>query len=215
MGTEVDLVVPLKPPQVGKSRLRGALGCAPDDDTHAALVLAIAADTLAAARAAARVRRVLVVAVDPQALAGLAELEVEIVRQPGGGGLNAAYRHGAELLRADDPSVVIGALQADVPALRPAELDAALRDADGRRAFVADRPGTGTTLLLSAAGGSLEPRFGVGSAYAHAESGARPIELEVPSLREDVDTADDLAHAAALGLGKHTTALVEDRCLAR
>ena len=44
-------------------------------------------------------------------------------------GLNAALSHGAALLRAVDPEVAVGALQADLPALKPAELDAALQDA--------------------------------------------------------------------------------------
>jgi 2-phospho-L-lactate guanylyltransferase len=103
----------------------------------------------------------------------------------------------------------VGALQADLPALRSGELAAALAVADGRRAFVADRHGTGTTLLLSAPGEPLRPRFGPGSAHAHAGSGAVPLVPVGASLRCDVDTAADLDHARALGLGGHTTALLE------
>jgi 2-phospho-L-lactate guanylyltransferase len=205
----VDLIVPMKPPWTGKSRLRGTV----EDAAHAALVLALAADTLVAARSSALVRRVLVVAVDPDALAPLRPLDVEITGQPGPGGLNDAFRHGAGLLRRDDPDSVLGALQADLPALRPADLDAALTQAAGDRAFAADRQGTGTTLLLSAAGRPLDPRFGTGSAAAHTVSGARPLTLDAPSLRTDVDTADDLAQARTLGLGKHTQALLDEHDL--
>ncbi|GAA3575495.1 2-phospho-L-lactate guanylyltransferase [Amycolatopsis ultiminotia] len=200
---DVDLVVPLKHPREGKSRLRGAVAA----DQHAELVLALAYDTLAAVTSVAGVRRVLVVAAEPGALSLLAGLGVELVTEPAAGGLNQALRHGAAVLRADTPEHVVGALQADLPALRAGDLAHALSAADGRRAVVADRQGTGTTLLLSAPGAPLDPRFGPGSARLHVESGAVPLTGELPSLRSDVDTADDLRHAAALGLGKRTAAL--------
>lgn len=198
----MDLVVPMKHPRDGKSRLRGAV----DPARHPGLVLALAADTLAAVVASAQVRRVLLVAADPAAVAELGELGVEIVAEPAEKTLNAAFRHGAALLKADDPGAVVGALQADLPALRAVDLTAALAEAAGRRAFVADRQGTGTTLLLAAAGGALDPRFGPGSARLHAASGAVPLSRPLPTLRGDVDTPDDLAHVRALGVGKHTAA---------
>jgi len=214
----VDLIVPMKPPRAGKSRLRGALAYPADDERHAELVLALATDTLSAVISATGVRRVLVVATDPHTLDDLRLLGVEIVRQPpfaatGLDGLNAALRHGESVLRADDPGSVVGALQADLPALRAEELDAALAEAAGRRAFTADRQGTGTTLLLSSPGGPLDPRFGVGSAYAHTQSGAFPLRLDAPSLRSDVDTPGDLTHACGLGVGKHTSVILGARCL--
>ena len=203
MPAPVDLVVPLKPPHAGKSRLRGAV----DEPAHPALVLALAADTLAAAVPA--VRRVLVVASDPAAVAGLKEFGVDVVTDDGAPDLNAALRKGERLLRAEDAGSVIGALQADLPALRTDEFAAALAEADGGRAFAADWDGTGTTLLLSAPGGRLDPRFGAGSARAHRDSGAVPLRLAAPTLRRDVDTPADLAHARRLGLGERTTALLD------
>ncbi|MFJ1763446.1 2-phospho-L-lactate guanylyltransferase [Amycolatopsis sp. NPDC088138] len=204
---DVDLVVPMKHPRDGKSRLRGAV----EADRHPALVLALAADTLAAVVATARVRRVLLVAADPAAVAELRDLGIEIVGESGEG-LNAAFRRGATLLRADDPGGQIGALQADLPALRAGDLSAALAEAAGRRAFVADRQGTGTTLLLAAPGAPLDPRFGPGSARAHQASGAVALRGELPSLRSDVDTPEDLAHVRTLGVGKHTAARFGEPC---
>lgn len=198
----MDLIVPMKPPRLGKSRLRGAV----EDALHPALVLALASDTIAAAAQVAR--RVLVVAADPGAVAPLAELGAEIVGEDGAGDLNSALRRGAALLRADDPDSALGALQADLPALRPEDLAAAFAEAADRRVFVADWEGTGTTLLLSAPGAGLLPRFGPGSARAHIETGAVPLGLAAPRLRRDVDTAADLAHAETLGLGKRTGALL-------
>ncbi|WP_179775647.1 2-phospho-L-lactate guanylyltransferase [Amycolatopsis endophytica] len=195
--------MPMKQPRAGKSRLRGAV----DEREHPALVLALARDTLAAATAAG-VRRVVVVAADPAAVSGLRRPGVEIVAERGPAGLNSALRHGEELLREHDPGAVVGAIQADLPALRPEELAAALAEAAGRRLFAADAEGTGTTLLLSAAGEPLAPRFGPGSALAHAASGAVPLRLAAPSLRRDVDTPADLEEARELGVGEHTRALL-------
>ena len=91
------------------------------------------------------------------------------------------------------------------PALRPAELTAVLAACTAPSSFVIDQPGTGTTLLAAAPGVALDPRFGVGSALAHQASGAVSIELAgIESVRRDVDTAADLAHAVQLGVGPAT-----------
>jgi 2-phospho-L-lactate guanylyltransferase len=204
----VDLVVPVKRLAAAKSRLRGAAdGGVGDPTAHARLALALTLDTVAAARAATRVRSVLVVTADRSVAATLGAAGVEVVDDPLVG-LNAAYERGAGLLRARDPDVAVGALQADLPALRPAELDAAVAAAlaVGKRAFTADAEGTGTTFLLAAAGVELEPRFGGGSAARHAASGAVPLDGWWPSLRRDVDTSADLAAARRLGVGAQTIA---------
>lgn len=208
------MIVPMKPPHAGKSRLRGTAGTPPGGGGHAELVLALAQDTLSAAVGAVGVRRVLVVGADPAALGGLAELGVEVVREQGAGGLNAALRHGEALLRDDDPEAVVAALQADLPTLRSVELAEALAEAGDRRAFVADRHGTGTTLLISAPGAPLEPRFGSDSARSHSGSGAVALTLRAATLRSDVDTPSDLVHAITLGLGIHTAALLGTSCCA-
>jgi 2-phospho-L-lactate guanylyltransferase len=210
----VDLVVPVKPLYAAKSRLRGAADRGVGDaDAHAALALALAHDTVAAVRAARAVRRLLVISSDPVVAAEMAAVGVEVAPDVGGG-LNAALRHGAALLRADDPGTPVGALQADLPALRPEELDDAVTTAGrvvlagGGRAFCADADGTGTTLLLAAAGAALDPRFGDGSAARHRASGAVALDGAWPGLRRDVDTGDDLCAAAGLGLGPHTRAVL-------
>ncbi|WP_414635513.1 2-phospho-L-lactate guanylyltransferase [Actinophytocola sp.] len=198
----MDLIVPVKRLDRAKSRLRGVL------PGHVELVLALLADTVTAAGSTPGVRRVLVVCEDERVPPALRGTAAECVDERGLPGLNAALRFGADRLRAADPGGVVGALQADLPALRPADLAAALAEAAGRRMFCADRAGTGSTLLLSAPGGPLDPRFGAGSAAAHAESGALPVTAPVPSLRADVDTPDDLAMATDLGLGRRTSTLV-------
>jgi 2-phospho-L-lactate/phosphoenolpyruvate guanylyltransferase len=198
------LVVPVKGLDRGKSRLRGAAdGGVGDPERHAELALALALDTIDAARATPSVAEIVVVTDDATVAAALTGTGVRILRDEPAGGLNAAYRHGAAALPA---TLRIGALQADLPALKPDELEAALHT--GARAFVADAAGTGTTLLLSPAGAPLDSRFGPGSAAAHTVSGAVPITGDLPGLRRDVDTEADLHEACALGLGPRTGALV-------
>lgn len=152
---------------------------------------------------------VLVVTDDARVAAELAAAGARIVPDAPDAGLNAAFRHGAAT--AGRHARVIG-LTADLPALRPAELAAALSvvaaGPSGVRRFVADAPGDGTVLLAAPAGVPLEPRFGVGSAAAHAASGALPLAGDWPSLRRDVDTPADLVAAARIGLGPRTTALL-------
>lgn len=205
----VDLVIPVKSLAAAKSRLLGAADAGVGDrDAHAALVLAMAGDTIRAALEATGVRRVLVVTPDP-VVALMAEREGALsLRDEPGGGLNAAVEHGARALRRDDAASVVGALQADLPALRPAELSAAIAAAAGRRAFCTDRQGSGTTLLLSAAGGELQPRFGPGSAHAHQATGALLMLGRWPSLVSDVDRECDLLLVGALGLGPRSAALM-------
>jgi 2-phospho-L-lactate guanylyltransferase len=120
-------------------------------------------------------------------------------------GLNEALEHGAAVAAAQYPGMGVAALSADLPALRPAELSAVLAACTADRSFVIDEPGTGTTMLAAGPGVPLDPRFGVGSALAHQTSGAVPIDLaSIDSVRRDVDTAADLAHAVQLGVGPAT-----------
>lgn len=218
----MDLVVPVKRLAAAKSRLRGAAdgvgshGGGPGGigglTPHTRLALALTLDTVAAARAASSVRTVLVVTADRTVAAVLTASGIEVVGDPLVG-LNAAYERGADVLRERDPSVAVGALQADLAALRPAELDEAVAAAldVGDRAFTADAEGTGTTFLLAVAGVALEPRFGGGSAARHAASGAVALGGEWPSLRRDVDTPADLATARQLGVGEQTRAALLPR----
>jgi 2-phospho-L-lactate guanylyltransferase len=211
----VDLIVPVKALVRAKSRLLGAaddgLG---DPAMHARLTLALARDTVTAATKAHRVRRVVVISSDPEVTTILAADGASVLAEGGVRGLNPALELGARALRdGGGPQVPLGALQADLPALRPEELDEALACAcalfaDGRaeRAFCADAEGEGTTLLVCAPHAVLAPRFGVGSAAAHTAGGAVAMAGRWPGLRRDVDTVDDLWAAAELGLGPASAA---------
>jgi len=209
-GSVWSLVVPLKPLALAKSRLAEATG-----EVRPALALAFALDTVAAALTCPQVVDVTVVTDDPTAGAQLAQLGAFVVADVPAAGLNAALRYGAERVRergaAGGVTAGVAALNGDLPALRPAELSLVLGEAARapERAFLADAAGVGTTLLAAVPGVALSPAFGGASRARHLASGAREITLpHVPSVRQDVDTPDDLRAAQALGLGPRTAVLL-------
>ncbi|MFD8151808.1 2-phospho-L-lactate guanylyltransferase [Streptomyces sp. NPDC059720] len=198
------LVVPLKPLARAKSRLADTA----DDGLRPGLALAFAQDTVAAALACPAVGDVAVVTDDGRAGRELAALGASIVPDEPASGLNAALAHGTAVVLSGRPAARVAALNADLPALRPGELSRVL-DAAGEfpRAFLADAAAIGTTLLAAAPGRELRPAFGAGSRARHRASGAVELALAgVDSVRQDVDTGDDLRTALALGVGPHTAA---------
>jgi 2-phospho-L-lactate/phosphoenolpyruvate guanylyltransferase len=199
-----SLVIPVKVLARAKSRLTGLAGPA-----RSALALAMAADTVSAAAACPAVGAVVVVTDDEEAASVLGALAAVIVPDEPAAGLNPALAHGAAVAAARWPASGVAALAADLPALRPDELDRGLRAAaQWPEAFVADAAGTGTTLYSARPGTAFWPRFGAGSARRYRDGGAVEVMLaDVPSLRSDVDTPDDLRQAASLGLGPRTAVL--------
>lgn len=197
-----SIVVPAKRLAVAKTRLR-PLTAALGGPAHDELVLALLADTVAAALACPVVAEVLVVTDDPAAADVVRPLGARTLADEPDRGLNPALEHGAR----NATRGAVAALSSDLPALRPDELAAALRAAaTSRRCFVADAQGTGTT-LLTASGTALRPRFGPGSAQAHRDDGAVRLTGDWPGLVRDVDTSDDLRDALALGVGPRTASL--------
>ncbi|MGW7523166.1 2-phospho-L-lactate guanylyltransferase [Streptomyces sp. NPDC054783] len=199
------LVIPLKPLSRAKSRLSDTAG----DGVRPGLALAFAQDTVAAALSCTAVADVAVVTDDERAARELAALGARIVPDTPGSGLNAALAHGAEAVREMRPRTPVAALNADLPALRAAELAVVLgAAAEFSRAFLADAAGLGTTLLAARPDGELQPEFGIDSRSRHRDSGAEELRLAgVDSVRQDVDTGDDLRTALALGVGPHTAAV--------
>jgi 2-phospho-L-lactate guanylyltransferase len=199
------VVMPVKVLGQAKSRLAVLAG-----SRRPALALALASDTVAAVVGCPEVARVLVVTSDPVAAATLSGLGAAVEPDRPDRGLNEALAHGAAVAGRRWPGGGIAALTADLPALRPVELGAALRAAaDGApSSFVADAAHVGTTMYAVTPGGVFTPRFEGGSRARHARAGARELALEaVPGLRRDVDTPEDLRAAIALGAGPRTTAL--------
>lgn len=181
------VLLPVKSTAVGKSRI------ALDPLRRSRLARAMALDTAAAAAATPRVRGVLALVDDESDGRALAGIRGVAVHRSGVRGLNDAIREARDL-----PGVArcaVAVLPADLPSLRPDELDAALAAASKvPLAVVADRQGTGTTLLAATRAVGLDPRYGPGSFAAHRAIGA--VALAVPAdsgLRRDVDVVTDLA----------------------
>ena len=177
------------------------------------LAAAMSADCLAAVLAARSVARVLVVTSDVATAQHASTAGAEVVEQPASQpGLAPAVRAGLHAAGQKGPVAV---LLADLPALRPRDLDRALCELDellangALSAFVPDLDDEGTVLLAGRTAGDLHPRFGAGSAAAHEATGAARAALELPRLRRDVDTPHDLAAALALGVGPRTTATLD------
>ncbi|MCG2803524.1 MAG: 2-phospho-L-lactate guanylyltransferase [Cellulomonas sp.] len=205
------VVIPVKDAARGKSRLRGALA----DDRRAALVRAMALDTIEAARAGDSVAVVIVVSGDVEvtkALAGHDRVRVrpEPVPGPDADPLGTAVDCGLSYARQEMPGTGSAVLLGDLPMLRTAELESALVAAARHpRAFVADAEGTGTTLLTARAGVRPVPAFGPGSAAAHERAGH--VRLAVPpasGLRRDVDLPADLVALRGAAIGPRTAALL-------
>lgn len=202
-GLRWTLVVPLKSAHEAKSRLAAWLEPGP----RRALVRAMAADTLAAAAAAQRVDRIVVVTGDP-ATARYARRAagalVDVVGEPEPGGLNPAVRAGIARARHLAPSHGVGVLLGDLPALRPADLDDALAQAARcPLALATDACGTGTTLLTATPGAAMAPAFGPASAQVHQARGHVRL-IAAPGLAHDVDVPADLAAVLDLGVGPRT-----------
>ena len=190
------LLVPVKTLTLAKSRLRTA-----QRDARAPLMRAFALDAIAAALHSLSVAQVYVVTEEP----GF-EVDGAIrLLDKGDGDLNRALQHASLQARLLDPTLGIAAMCADLPCLRPDDLDGALAAGMSPRWFVADASGSGTTLLAAGPGVDLDPRFGAGSARRHEESGATPVRGGLRTLRMDVDTEADLDAAVQIGLGLNTT----------
>src|SRR5579875_3695919 len=183
-----SVLLPVKVLAHAKSRLAALAG-----PRRGELALALACDTAAAVLGCDAAARVIAVTDDAAA-----------------GGAQAAARW---------PGSGTAALSADLPALRPAEIGRALRAAAAwPSAFVPDAAGGGTTLYTAAPGVAFRPAFGPGSRARHTAGGAAELALaDVPGLRTDVDTPDDLRRATALGLGPRTAPIAAEllRCAPR
>lgn len=178
-------------------------------DARAALALAMALDTAAAALECPVVSVVLAVCGDDAAPA-FEELGCRVLPDPGEEGLNEVLAGAWERARADLPTSAFASVVADLPGLRPHDLTAALDQAGQHaRSFVADAAGTGTTLLAALPGAGYAPSYGTASAHRHRLSGATPLVLPPGSpVRRDVDTVPDLGGASSSWLGTRTSRLL-------
>ncbi len=196
--TQWAVVVAVKQLSAAKTRLTLPPSVRPS------IVLAMLRDTLAAA-AVVGGDRLLVVTDDPRAAAAAAQHGALVRGGEPAGGLNAAVTFGVAAAQRLWGNPRVASLAGDLPALRPAELAAALDAALGHdRAFVADADDEGTTLLCGT--DDLRASYGPSSAARHCAQGAHRLTGSWPGLRRDVDTVAGLESARRLGVGPHTAA---------
>jgi 2-phospho-L-lactate guanylyltransferase len=180
--------------------VRGTVGAKSRLNASEQLALAIAMDTVTAALSVAGD---IVVVTSTHACPVFDMLGARVVRDEGLG-LNAAVAAGVAATKG-----AVAVMLGDLPALRSAELDAALSlAASYPRAMVPDADGTGTVLLTAQNSRDHAPRFGPGSRAAHINAGY--VELELPQesgLRRDVDTPAHL-HLWTDRLGPHTASVL-------
>lgn len=210
------VIVPAKPTARGKSRLGAVPGSLPATRRQE-LAGAFVLDTVAAALEAPGVAQVVVVTDDADLASALPHGRCHRLPDGAPGDLNATLRLAADEARRRWPDLQPVALCADLPALTPAALGEALATtyatAPGAggvtadAAFVPDLHGTGTT-LYTAPYDAFRPRFGVGSRDAHLADGALELLEVAPQVRHDVDDAEDLERAVALGVGPRTAAVL-------
>ncbi len=181
------VIVPVKASARAKSRIRL------DPAMRRTLALIMAEDTVSAIVGAAPVGRTLVVLEDARDGAMLARVPGVDLFVTHTDELNAAIRDGLGAL-GPEPAGPVAVVPADLPSLTAAELAEALNLAAAHpRSVVADRAGTGTTLLAARSADLLDPRYGAGSFAAHVAGGAVPLALPSRSgLRRDVDRVDNL-----------------------
>lgn len=197
------LVVPVKTLSRAKSRLQGFT-----DVVRRDLVRAFAMDAVTAALASPLVASVHVVTEEADLAESVRVLGCSVLPDAGAGDLNRALRFAVESLGV--PAAPVAAMLGDLPCLVTADLTEALASVTGA-GFVADAAGTGTTLLAVTDPASFNPRFGIASRAAHRATGTPEVSIGVPTLRLDVDTAEDLAAAIDLGVGAHTRSVLEGR----
>lgn len=200
---QVTAVVPVKPLALAKTRL--ALPRA----QRRRLALAFAVDTISSLSASRLVSGVVVVTPDLAVARRVRELGAHVAPEEGAG-LGAAVRWGIELAVRWRPSSGVAVVPADLPCLRAEDVTAVLSGAAAPEgAFVPDRRGTGTTLLVHPRGRTAETSYGPGSAARHSLLGLHRLDDAPPRTRHDVDTLEDLRSAARVGTGPETAAVLE------
>lgn len=204
----VVAVVPVKPLALAKSRLDLPVR----QRRHMALAFAL--DTISALSSSRLVSAVVVVTSDRTVAGHLRRTPVRVVADEADG-LDAAVRLGVRAAGWWWPGAGVAVTPADLPCLRAVDVDEVLSDpAPAGGAYVSDRRGLGTTLVVYPPGREVVTRYGPGSAAAHADLGLE-VRPDAPvRARQDVDTLEDLDLARALGLGPASAAAAGSRSAA-
>lgn len=186
------IIIPVRPPGEGKSRLADVLSPPERRDLNERFLRHV----LSAAAAIEECRTVVVSR--SEAVRSIAlSLGVEVIEERAAelnGALDEATSH-AQSGGADAVLIV----HADLPLLTTGDLRAMIEAAPAAPGMViaGDRAASGTNALLVAPAGAMPYHFGVGSYAAHLAAakshGLTVVEADLPNLAFDIDTPDDLA----------------------
>lgn len=188
-GRGTSVVVLAKDTRTAKTRL----SLAPEDARR--LALRLAATTVRSCLAAETVEAVLVVTSDPDIARDASAAGAQVVAERRPLGMDRAAALGRRRALAARPASAVAVIVADLPELRPGDVDTFVREflVAQRPMFVPDMDGAGTTCVIHGHGPWPGVSFGRGSAGRHMELGYVRSADAPPSLRRDLDTADDLA----------------------
>ena len=196
MSGGVWAVVPVKPLRGALRRLRSAL----EASVRRELQVAMLTDVLRACAGATSLEGVLIVTSDADAVAlakSIAGAQVVPDHDPPRG-MNAAVSRGlAAVAEAGAGAALI--LTADLPLMRPEDIEAILAGASADRSalIVPSHEGTGTNAMLLRPPTALAPRLGPDSLARHTAQAARRslpfAQLALPRVGLDIDTPRDLA----------------------
>ncbi len=202
-------LVPVRSFARAKRRLSSAYG----ERDDAALQRALLADAIALLAGVSRIERVEVVTGEPEVAAAAREDGAEVRWLEPDPGLNPALEGALGELRAAGAAAAL-VLLADLPLLRPADVDAVLDAGVAHPLVGVPSLDGGTALLLQRPPGLLPARFGPESFEAHvAAAHERGLELHAlepgdPLARLDLDTPEDAQRIAASGRTCRTVELL-------
>jgi len=197
-------ILPMKSPEVGKSRLYGEI----PDAQRRALAAAMFADVLVALSRCSEIGTVVVVSGDPETARMAGHHGAEWLDDGGAQSHSAAASVGVTYAIANGANRVF-LVPGDCPALDPAEVDSFLVEHKSSTGLVVvpDRHGTGTNALLVCPPNAISPAFGPGSHDRHlglaTDASVSGKTVSIPSLALDIDTAEDLVAMRAHLLGFH------------
>ncbi|MDV6270656.1 2-phospho-L-lactate guanylyltransferase [Rhodococcus globerulus] len=201
------VIVPIRKLSQAKSRLEVGEG-----GNRARFAVAFLTDTLSALRGCPQVGLTVLVTPD-LSLSGTGGCRVV---HDDGTGIDRAVNVGRDALVRHGHAGPVAVVLPDLPALDASELSAVLNSTQqSGNAFVSDADLTGTTCVTASSAETLTTAFGEGSARRHRNLGLRELLLDVPSVRQDVDTVEQLMRAHELGLGCATSELFDSHCHSR
>ena len=169
------------------------------------LALAFARDTVDAALACSAAAEVVVITRDPHVAGAFTDLDVELLPAVESR-LVSSVVTAAHYELNDRRPMPTAVLMADLPSLMPAELGSALRRVleVSWSVYAEDLLAGGTTFFASRRD-AFVPCLGARSGAENAAAGSMRIGQDLPGLRCDVDTLEDLKMAKYLGVGVRTS----------